>query len=91
MQVINIDKRTIYQQKEMVSQLFKTLTTDDDLAWPYGYLLAMRFRDELEVGSKGGHGRILYTIINFKADENTKFQFTESIGFNGTDESKNEP
>lgn len=88
MQVINIHKRTINQPKEKVSQLFKTLTTDDDLFWPYEHWPAMRFCDGLEVGSRGGHGRIRYTIIDFKAGENIKFQFTKPLGFNGTHELK---
>jgi len=88
MQVINIHKRTIKQPKEKLSQLFKTLTTDNDLVWPNENWPAMRFRDGLEVGNRGGHGRIRYTIIDFKAGEYIKFQFTKPLGFNGTHELK---
>ncbi len=69
MKVINIYKRTIEQPKEKMSQLFKTLTTSDDLVWPYENWLAIRFKDGLNVGNKQGYGRIRYTIIEHKAGE----------------------
>ena len=79
MQVINIHKRTIQQPKEKVSLLFKTLATDDDLVWPYEKWPAIRFKDGLKVGNMGGHGRIHYTIINFKAGEYIRFQFSKPM------------
>lgn len=86
MQVINIHKRTLQQPKEIVSQLFKTLATDNDLVWPYENWPAMRFKGGMKVGSKGGHGAIRYTIIDLKADEYIRFQFSKPDGFNGTHE-----
>ena len=88
MNVINIHKRTINQPKEKLSQLFKTLATANDLVWPYENWPAIRFKDGLKVGSKGGHGRVRYTIIEFEAGEFIKFQFTEPKGFIGTHELK---
>lgn len=84
MQVINVHKRIIHQSKEKVSQIFKTLATDDDLIWPYENWPAIRFKEGLKVGSKGGHGRIRYTIIEFREHELIKFQFSKPEGFNGT-------
>ena len=86
MRVINIHKRTINQPKENVSKLFKTLATSGDLVWPYENWPAIRFRDGLQVASKGGHGRIRYTIIEFIAGENIMFQFSKPEGFVGTHE-----
>jgi len=71
-----------------VSQLFKTLATSKDLVWPYENWPAIRFKDGLKVGSKGGHGRIRYTIINYKAGETIKFKFSKPEGFIGTHELK---
>lgn len=88
MKVINIHKRNIPQPKERVSQLFKTLATSKDLVWPYENWPAIRFKDGLKVGSKGGHGRIRYTIINYKAGETIKFKFSKPEGFIGTHELK---
>ena len=88
MRVINIHKRTLHQPKEKVSQLFKTLATSSDLVWPYENWPAMKFKGGMRVGSKGGHGLIRYTIIDFKAGEYIKFQFSKPEGFNGTHELK---
>ena len=91
MQVINIHKRIVYQPKEKVSLLFKTLASSEDLVWPNENWPSMKFKDELKVGSKGGHGLIRYTIIDFKAGEYIKFQFSKPEGFNGTHELKISP
>ena len=88
MQVINIHKRIIQQPKEKVSQLFETLATSEDLIWPYENWPALRFKDGLHVGSKGGHGRIRYTIIDFKEGKYIKFRFSKPKGLNGTHELK---
>lgn len=86
MEVINNHKRIIHQPKEKVSQLFKSLATNDDQIWPSKNWPAMRFKDGLKIGSKGGHGRIRYTIIAFETGNHIKFQFTKPDGFNGTHE-----
>ena len=86
MRIINIHKRTIYQPKEKLSPLFKSLSSQNDLVWPYENWPAMRFKDGLKIGSKGGHGRIRYTIIEFVDDEYIKFQFSMPKGFNGVHE-----
>jgi hypothetical protein len=86
MQVINIHKRTIHQPKKKVVQLFKTLATSEDLIWPYENWPAIRFKDGLRIGSKGGHGRVKYTIVEFVDGEYIKFQFSKPeglIGFHG--------
>lgn len=84
MRVINIHKRIINAPQKKVAQLFKTLTTSEDLVWPYENWPAIKFKDGLKVGSKGGHGRIRYTIVEFKEGEHIKFQFSKPEGFNGT-------
>ncbi|MEH6537503.1 MAG: hypothetical protein V7719_13985 [Psychroserpens sp.] len=86
MQVINSHKRIIHQPKEKVSELFKTLATTEDQVWPYNNWPAMRFKNGLRVGSRGGHGRIRYTIIEFQSGSRIKFEFTKPEGFNGTHE-----
>ncbi|WP_299113857.1 hypothetical protein [uncultured Winogradskyella sp.] len=62
------------------------MTSKDDLVWPYENWPAIRFKDGLNIGSKGGHGRIRYTIVQFIEGEYIKFQFTKPKGFNGTHE-----
>lgn len=86
MRVINIHKRIIDQPKENVSQLFETLATSQDQIWPYENWPAMRFKDGFKLGSKGGHGRIRYTIIEFQDQNHITFEFTKPDGFIGTHE-----
>ncbi|WP_033960546.1 hypothetical protein [Psychroserpens jangbogonensis] len=86
MRVINSHKRIIDQPEEKVSELFKTLATNEDQIWPSINWPAMRFKDGLKSGSQGGHGRIRYTIIAFEPGKHIKFEFTKPEGFNGTHE-----
>ena len=88
MQVLNIHKRTINQPKENVSELFKTLATTNDLVWPYENWPAIRFNNGLQIASKGGHGVIRYTIVEFREGESIKFQFSKPKGFIGNHELK---
>ncbi|WP_400080135.1 hypothetical protein [Winogradskyella sp. R77965] len=88
MNAVNIHKRTINQPKEQVSQLINTLATQNDLVWPYENWPAIRFKNGLHVGSKGGHGIVRYSIIEFKEGEHIKFQFSKPDGFNGIHEFK---
>jgi hypothetical protein len=46
------------------------------------------FKGGLKVGSKGGHERIRYTILNFIEGESVRFRFSKPEGFNGTYELK---
>ncbi len=91
MRVINIHKRTLNQPIEIVSQLFKTLGTQDDKIWPNKSWPPMRFKEELKVGAKGGHAGIKYTIIKFVEGEQVIFKFTKPVGFIGTHELKIKP
>ena len=86
MKVINVHKRVINQPKEEVSKLLKTLATQDDKIWPNKKWPAIRFKDGLVLGAKGGHGIIRYTITNYVVGEHIKFQFTKPKGFYGTHE-----
>lgn len=86
MRVVNRHTRIINEPIEKVSQLFETLATSNDQIWPSQNWPAMRFRDGLKIGSRGGHGRIRYTITDFKPGEHIKFEFTKPEGFNGTHE-----
>ena len=84
MQVVNIHRRKISQSKENVTQLFRTLATKNDAIWPFEKWPAMRFQNGLEIGAKGGHGRIRYTVVGFEEGEQIIFKFTKPEGFVGT-------
>jgi len=86
MKVTNIHSRKLKQSKVQIEALFKTLATKEDKIWPYENWPAICFKDKLKVGTKGGHGRVRYTIIDYKEDQSIRFQFSKPEGFIGTHE-----
>lgn len=86
MQVLNVHKRIINQPKNRVSELLDNLSSNKDVIWPSENWPAIRFKNGLQVGSKGGHGIIRYTIVDYVEGEHLKFQFTKPEGFYGTHE-----
>ena len=84
MKVSNIHKRKIRTSKANVSTLFRSLATPHDQIWPNSKWPAIRFKSGLKVGSKGGHGRIRYTIVEFEEGSYITFRFTKPDGFDGT-------
>ena len=58
-----------------VSKLFNTLATENDKIWPYKNWPAIHFQDGLHVGSRGGHGIVRYTIIEYiKGEEKNSYK-----------------
>lgn len=88
MKVTNIHTRKINQSKDKVSELFKTLATTNDLIWPFENWPAIHFKEGLQVGSRGGHGTIRYSIVEFREYDFIKFEFSKPDGFIGTHEFK---
>ncbi|WP_034058166.1 hypothetical protein [Lacinutrix jangbogonensis] len=86
MKVTNNHKRKLLQPKAQVVKLFKTLATKEYKIWPIENWPAIRFNEKLKIGAKGGHGSVRYTIIDFKDNEEIKFQFSKPHGFIGTHE-----
>tara|TARA_R110002049_G_scaffold118559_2_gene272593 strand:+ start:1642 stop:2016 length:375 start_codon:yes stop_codon:yes gene_type:complete len=43
----------------------------------------MKFKDGIQVGEKGGHGPIRYTVEKYDPNEIIQFRFSKPIGFNG--------
>ena len=66
MKVYNYHSRTYNQPKEVITKLFESLTTENDKIWPIENWPAMRFKEGLKIGSRGGHGPIRYKIIEHK-------------------------
>lgn len=83
MRVTNIHKRKLQQSIDKVSLLFHTLATDKDLIWPSENWPAMRFKDGVKVGSKGGHGIIRYSIIALEKGKSITFKFSKPDDFIG--------
>ncbi len=83
MKVINIHRRIINQPKDKVAELLGTLATENDGIWPYEQWPAMRFRDGLVEGARGGHGPIQYSIEKYIPHKLIQFRFIKPAGFNG--------
>ena len=83
MQVLNIHKRIIIQPKDKIADLFETLATREDKVWPIPAWPRMKLDRGLEKGSKGGHGPVRYTVLDYTPREFIQFKFTSPKGFHG--------
>tara|TARA_R110002050_G_scaffold56512_3_gene127163 strand:- start:124493 stop:124987 length:495 start_codon:yes stop_codon:yes gene_type:complete len=83
LKVLNIHKRTLNQPKSKVTKLLKTLSTENDRIWPKEKWPEMKFKDGIQVGTKGGHGPIRYTVEKYNPNEIIQFRFSSPKGFNG--------
>lgn len=83
MKVLNIHKRTLNQPKSKVTELLKTLSTENDRIWPIEKWPEMKFKDGIQVGAKGGHGPIRYSVEKYIPSEIIQFRFYKPNGFNG--------
>jgi hypothetical protein len=83
MKVINVHSRIINQPKSKIEELFKTLSSKNDMMLATDKWSPMILDKGLEIGSKGGHGPIKYTVTKYLPDNLIQFDFIEPIGFNG--------
>ena len=83
MNIVNIHKRIINQPKAEVVALLETLSTKDDKVWPNDKWPAMRFKDGLKIGAKGGHGIIRYSVEQYILGALIVFKFLKPKGFDG--------
>jgi len=84
LQVINTHTRLLKAPKSEVLLLFRTLATPDDRIWPTDKWPAMRFREGLIPGAKGGHGPIRYSVVEYDPNGYVCFSFRKPRGFHGT-------
>lgn len=83
MKVVNIHKRNIHQPKIIIVELFKTLSSKNDMMLATDKWSPMVLDKGLEMGSKGGHGPIKYIVQAYKPGDFIQFDFTQPKGFNG--------
>ena len=83
MKVLNIHKRIINEPKENVAELLSTLSTENDRIWPFEKWPPMKFKNGIEVGAKGGHGPIRYTVEKYEPKNLIQFRFSRPKGFSG--------
>jgi hypothetical protein len=82
MKIINIHTRIINQPKAKVAELFSTLSSENDMMLATDKWSPMILDSGLNVGSRGGHGGIKYTVQDYKPDKSITFQF-DLKGFDG--------
>lgn len=83
MKVLNIHKRIIHRPKNEVAELLRSLSTENDKIWPKEKWPAMKFKEGIKVGAKGGHGPIRYSVEKYNPNEIIQFRFSKPNGFNG--------
>jgi hypothetical protein len=82
MKVLNIHKRIIYQSPNVIGQILDTLASDADMIIAKDKWSPMKLDKGLVVGSKGGHGPIKYSVIEYQPSKSIIFEF-DLKGFNG--------
>jgi len=83
MKVLNIHTRIIHQSKNVIVEILKTLSTENDKVWPKDKWPPMKFKEGIKVGAKGGHGPIRYSVEQYNPNTIIQFRFLRPIGFNG--------
>lgn len=83
MKVLNIHQRILNQPKQKVVDLVKTLSTKNDAIWPKEKWPAMKFKGGIQVGEKGGHGPIHYSVEQYNPTKIIQFRFIKPEGFHG--------
>lgn len=83
MKVLNVHKRIINKPKKEVSEILKTLATENDKIWPKEKWPPMKFKTGIKIGAKGGHGPIRYSVEKYNPNEIIQFRFSKPNGFNG--------
>jgi len=83
MRVKNVHERRMSYPASSVGALIDTLASEDDRLWPNEMWPPMKFDKGLQVGAKGGHGPIRYTIQSYEPGESIRFEFTGPRGFDG--------
>ena len=80
----NVHERHIAAAAEQAGALLETLSSDDDRLWPGRAWPPLVLDSGLEVGSRGGHAAIRYTVSAHEVGRRVEFAFDRSIGIDGT-------
>ena len=83
LKVLNIHNRIIDRPIQSIADALGTLSKENDRVWPFEKWPAMRFKEDIGIGAKGGHGPIKYTIEKYNPTKEIQFRFTKPKGFDG--------
>jgi hypothetical protein len=80
----NTHTRLIQRSLGDVAPLLESLAGPHDRLWPSDRWPPIRLDRGLAVGSKGGHGTILYEVVDHEPGRSVTFRFDPRIGIVGT-------
>lgn len=83
MKVLNIHSRQLKISSDELSEMFSSLASKNDRIWPHEKWPAMKFKDGLKIGAKGGHGPVRYQLIRKEIPKVIEFQFLGPKGLHG--------
>ncbi|MFZ3496944.1 SRPBCC family protein [Streptomyces sp. 5.8] len=84
MAVLNVHERVLQADGQRVGVLVDALASGPaDLLWPSRSWPSLRLDPGLEVGARGGHGPIRYTMSAYEPGVRARFEFTGPRGFDG--------
>ncbi|MET9468856.1 SRPBCC family protein [Streptomyces sp. NPDC006544] len=79
----NFQQRTIDAPATEVGALLDRLGTPQDRIWPAPAWPPLVLDTGLAVGSRGGHGRIAYSVAAYEPGRRVRFAFAPGLGMNG--------
>ncbi len=82
MHVRNVHQRSM-GSPEHVGALLDALGSDTDRLWPSDRWPRLRLDGPLDVGARGGHGPIRYTVELYEPSRRVRFRFERPRGFAG--------
>ncbi len=83
MKVKNVHERKIFFSASAVGALIDTLASENDKLWPNEMWPPMKLDKGVQVGAKGGHGPIRYSVRSYEPGKSIRFEFTGPKGFDG--------
>ena len=83
MKVMNVHERKMAYPASSVGALIDTLASKNDKLWPHEKWPPMKLDKGLQVGARGGHGPIRYTIQSYYPGKSVRYEFTGPKGFDG--------
>jgi hypothetical protein len=84
MEVRNVHQRFFAVAPERLAPLLDSLSSRNDLLWPFEQWPRMRLDLPLQVGASGGHGPIRYDVEHYEPGRRVTFRFRAPRGFDGT-------
>lgn len=83
MKIENLHTRILHVKLPEAAKLIDSLSSKNDLLWPYEIWPRMILKNGLKIGSSGGHGPVKYFVDDYEPGVHIRFKFTFPKGFNG--------